>query len=157
MRCPHCGSFDDKVIESRTLANGDSIRRRRECIGCGYRFTSYERIEEKQFMVVKRDGRRQPFDRTKLEHGIERALEKRPVSSMTIENIVNEIEDQAVMEGKAVHEIPTSVLGELVLAKLYEIDKVSYIRFASVYRHFENMEEFIVEVNKVGGEHGSTN
>ena len=157
MRCPHCGSFDDKVIESRTLANGDSIRRRRECIGCGYRFTSYERIEEKQFMVVKRDGRRQPFDRTKLEHGIERALEKRPVSSMTIENIVNEIEDQAVMEGKAAHEIPTSVLGELVLAKLYEVDKVSYIRFASVYRHFENMEEFIVEVNKVGGEHGSTN
>ena len=157
MRCPHCGSFDDKVIESRTLANGDSIRRRRECIGCGYRFTSYERIEEKQFMVVKRDGRRQPFDRTKLEHGFERALEKRPVSSMTIENIVNEIEDQAVMEGKAVHEIPTSVLGELVLAKLYEVDKVSYIRFASVYRHFENMEEFIVEVNKVGGEHGSTN
>lgn len=156
MRCPHCGSFDDKVIESRTLANGDSIRRRRECSSCGYRFTSYERIEEKQFMVVKRDGRRQPFDRTKLEHGIERALEKRPVSSMTIENIVNEIEDQAVMTGKAMHEIPTSALGELVLAKLYEIDKVAYIRFASVYRHFENMDEFIAEVNKVGGEHGST-
>jgi transcriptional repressor NrdR len=155
MRCPHCGSFDDKVIESRTLANGDSIRRRRECIGCGYRFTSYERIEEKQFMVVKRDGRRQPFDRVKLEHGIERALEKRPVSSMTIENIVNEIEDQAAMTGKGAHEIPTSVLGELVLEKLYEVDKVAYIRFASVYRHFENMEEFIAEVNKVGGEHGS--
>lgn len=154
MRCPHCGSFDDKVIESRTLANGDSIRRRRECIGCGYRFTSYERIEDKQFMVVKRDGRRQPFDRAKLEHGIERALEKRPVSSMTIENIVNEIEDQAVMAGKGVHEIPTSMLGELVLTKLYEVDKVAYIRFASVYRHFENMEEFIAEVNKVGGEHG---
>jgi transcriptional repressor NrdR len=156
MRCPHCGSFDDKVIESRTLANGDSIRRRRECIGCGYRFTSYERIEEKQFMVVKRDGRRQPFDRKKLEHGIERALEKRPVSSMTIENIVNEIEDQSVMTGKAAHEIPTSALGDLVLAKLYEIDKVAYIRFASVYRHFENMDEFIAEVNKVGGVHGST-
>jgi transcriptional repressor NrdR len=155
MRCPHCGSFDDKVIESRTLANGDSIRRRRECIGCGYRFTSYERIEEKQFMVVKRDGRRQPFDRTKLEHGIERALEKRPVSNMTVENIVNEIEDLAVMAGKAAHEIPTSTLGELVLSKLYEVDKVAYIRFASVYRHFENMEEFIAEVNKVGGEHGT--
>lgn len=154
MRCPHCGSFDDKVIESRTLANGDSIRRRRECIACGYRFTSYERIEEKQFMVVKRDGRRQPFDRAKLEHGIERALEKRPVSSMTIENIVNEIEDQAAMTGKAAHEIPTSAVGELVLSKLYEIDKVAYIRFASVYRHFENMEEFIAEVNKVGGENG---
>ncbi|MCD1654850.1 transcriptional regulator NrdR [Treponema zuelzerae] len=155
MRCPHCGSFDDKVIESRTLANGDSIRRRRECIGCGYRFTSYERIEEKQFMVVKRDGRRQPFDRKKLEHGIQRALEKRPVSGMTIENIVNEIEDQAVMAGKAIHEIPTSDLGEMVLAKLSAVDKVAYIRFASVYRHFENMDEFIAEVNKVGGEHGS--
>jgi len=106
-------------------------------------------------MVVKRDGRRQPFDRVKLEHGIERALEKRPVSGMTVENIVNEIEDQAVMAGKAAHEIPTSVLGELVLSKLYEVDKVAYIRFASVYRHFENMDEFIAEVNKVGGEHGS--
>ncbi len=154
MRCPHCGSFDDKVIESRTLANGDSIRRRRECIGCGYRFTSYERIEEKQFMVIKRDGRRQPFDRAKLEHGIERAVEKRPFSGMTIENIVNEIEDQAVMAGKGAHEIPSSTLGELVLAKLHEVDKVAYIRFASVYRHFENLDEFIEEVNKVGGIHG---
>ncbi len=156
MRCPHCGSFDDKVIESRTLANGDSIRRRRECISCGYRFTSYERIEEKQFMVIKRDGRRQPFDRAKLEHGIERALEKRPFSAMTIENIVNEIEDQAVMAGKAAHEIPSSILGELVLSQLYKVDKVAYIRFASVYRHFGNLEEFIAEVNKVGGENGST-
>lgn len=155
MRCPHCGSFDDKVIESRTLANGDSIRRRRECIGCGYRFTSYERIEEKQFMVIKRDGRRQPFDRVKLEHGIERALEKRPISGMSIENIVNELEDQAVMEGKTAHEISTASLGEMVLAKLYSIDKVAYIRFASVYRHFENIDEFIVEVNKVGGENGN--
>lgn len=154
MRCPHCGSFDDKVIESRTLANGDSIRRRRECIGCGYRFTSYERIEEKPFMVVKRDGRRQPFDRKKLEHGIERALEKRPVSGMTIENVINEIEDQAVMAGKGAHEIPSSSLGELVLAKLHEVDKVAYIRFASVYRHFENLEEFISEVKKVEGENG---
>lgn len=156
MRCPHCGSFDDKVIESRTLANGDSIRRRRECISCEYRFTSYERIEEKQFMVIKRDGRRQPFDRAKLEHGIERALEKRPFSTMTIENIVNEIEDQAVMAGKAAHEIPSSVLGELVLSQLYKVDKVAYIRFASVYRHFGNLEEFIAEVNKVGGENGNT-
>jgi len=155
MRCPHCGSFDDKVIESRTLANGDSIRRRRECIGCGYRFTSYERIEEKPFMVVKRDGRRQPFDRLKVEHGIQRALEKRPVSSMTIENIVNEIEDLAVMAGKAAHEIPSSAIGEFVLSKLHEVDKVAYIRFASVYRHFEDLDEFIEEVQKVGGTHGN--
>ncbi|HOF85284.1 MAG TPA: transcriptional regulator NrdR [Treponemataceae bacterium] len=155
MRCPHCGSFDDKVIESRTLANGESIRRRRECLGCGYRFTSYERIEEKQLMVIKRDGRRQPFDRHKIEHGIERALEKRPVSTMTIENIVNEIEDQAVMAGKGAHEIPSTTLGELVLSKLNEVDKVAYIRFASVYRHFGNLDEFVAEVNKVGGEHGN--
>lgn len=154
MRCPHCGSFDDKVIESRTLANGDSIRRRRECLGCEYRFTSYERIEEKQLMVIKRDGRRQPFDRHKIEHGIQRALEKRPISTMSIENIVNEIEDMAVMEGKTGNEISSSTLGELVLSKLNEVDKVAYIRFASVYRHFENLDEFVAEVNKVEGIHG---
>lgn len=155
MRCPHCGSLEDKVIESRTLANGDSIRRRRECIDCGYRFTSYERIEEKQFMVIKRDGRRQPFDRKKLEHGIERALEKRPFSTMMIDNIVSEIEDEAAMSGKAAHEISSQALGELVLARLYDIDKVAYIRFASVYRHFENLAEFISEVNKVGEMNGN--
>ena len=151
MRCPYCGSLDDKVIETRTFANGDSMRRRRECDSCGHRFTSYERIEEKQFMVVKRDGRRQPFDRAKLEKGIERALEKRPVATATIENIVNEIEDTAVMSGREAREIATSELGELVLEKLYHIDKVAYIRFASVYRHFENMDEFITEINNLAG------
>ncbi|MBQ0051012.1 MAG: transcriptional repressor NrdR, partial [Treponema sp.] len=112
MRCPYCGSLDDKVLESRTMANGESIRRRRECVSCGYRFTSYERIEEKKFMVVKRDGRRQPFDPSKLEKGIERALEKRPVTTDTVENIINDIEDQAVMLGKSNREISTSDLGE---------------------------------------------
>ena len=97
MRCPHCGNCDDKVMESRTLAQGDCIRRRRECLACGYRFTSYEHIEEKPFMVIKKDGRREPFDRKKLEKGIERALEKRPVSLNSIENIVTEIEDQAIL------------------------------------------------------------
>ncbi|MCR4940295.1 MAG: transcriptional regulator NrdR [Treponemataceae bacterium] len=152
MRCPYCGSLDDKVLESRTMANGESIRRRRECLSCGYRFTSYEHIEEKPFMVVKKDGRRQPFDRQKLEKGIERALEKRPVSTITIESIVSEIEDQAIMEGKGSREISTEALGNLVLEKLHEIDKVAYIRFASVYRHFENLNEFINEVNKLGGQ-----
>lgn len=151
MRCPHCGNFDDKVIESRTLANGESIRRRRECNGCGYRFTSYERIEDKQFMVVKRDGRREPFDRGKLERGVQRALEKRPVSQMSIENIVNEIEDASVMKGKANHEIASIEIGELVLEKLNEVDKVAYIRFASVYRHFDDMEQFVKEIQKLGG------
>ncbi len=149
MRCPYCGSLDDKVIESRTMANGESIRRRRECVSCGYRFTSYERIEEKPFMVVKRDGRRQPFDSTKLEKGIERALEKRPVATNMVENIVNDIEDQAIMRGKTSREISTSELGELVLERLHEIDKVAYIRFASVYKHFENLYEFINEVNSL--------
>ena len=149
MRCPYCGSLDDKVIESRTLGTGESIRRRRECISCGYRFTSYERIEEKPFMVVKRDGRRQPFDRSKLEKGISRALEKRPVPAMMTENLISEIEDAAFIKGKSSREIPTAELGEMVLEKLYKIDKVAYIRFASVYRHFENLEEFITEVNKI--------
>lgn len=151
MRCPYCGSFDDKVLESRTMANGNSIRRRRECVSCGYRFTSYERIEEKTFMVVKRDGRREPFDRVKLEKGIERALEKRPVSLESIENLLNDIEDQAIMKGKGSREISTSELGELVLEKLHGIDKVAYIRFASVYRHFENLDEFLAEVKKLEG------
>ncbi len=150
MRCPYCGSLDDKVIESRTMANGESIRRRRECVSCGYRFTSYERIEEKPFMVIKRDGRRQPFDRKKLEKGITRALEKRPVSTDMIENIINDIEDRAVISAKANREISTSQLGELVLERLYDLDKVAYIRFASVYKHFENLDEFITEVNSLG-------
>ncbi len=151
MRCPNCGSLDDKVLESRTMAQGESIRRRRACNSCGYRFTSYERIEEKPFMVVKRDKRRQPFDRTKLEKGIGRALEKRPVSMTTMENLLNDIEDKAIMKGHSNREISTEDLGDLVLEALYEVDKVAYIRFASVYRHFEDLDEFINEVNKLGG------
>jgi transcriptional repressor NrdR len=149
MRCPHCSSFDDKVIESRTLANGEAIRRRRECNNCGYRFTSYERIEDKQFMVIKRDGRREPFDRSKIERGVTRALEKRPVSQMNIESLVNEMEDRTAILGKGNHEIAAAVIGDLVLEKLAAIDKVAYIRFASVYRHFENLDEFVREIQKM--------
>ena len=149
MRCPHCGSIDDKVIESRTLANGDAIRRRRECSACGYRFTSYERTEDRQFMVIKRDGRREPFDRAKIERGVNRALEKRPVSQMSIESLINEIEDSSAMLGKVNREINAAGIGDLVLEKLAAIDKVAYIRFASVYRHFENLDEFIREIQKL--------
>ena len=149
MRCPYCGSLDDKVIESRTMANGESIRRRRECLSCGYRFTSYERIEEKPFMVIKRDGRMEPFDLEKLSKGIERALEKRPVSTGMIEQIVNEIEDQAYTKGKSTREISTTDLGELVLDRLHDVDKVAYIRFASVYKHFNDLDEFVNEVNRL--------
>ncbi|MBR6078644.1 MAG: transcriptional repressor NrdR [Treponema sp.] len=149
MRCPSCGSLDDKVIESRSMVNGESIRRRRECNQCHYRFTSYERIEEKPFMVVKKDGRREPFDQEKLARGIERALEKRPISTSMVDQIVTEIEDEAYTQGKMSREISTSDLGEIVLRRLNDVDKVAYIRFASVYKHFSNLAEFITEVQKL--------
>ena len=118
MRCPHCGTIEDKVVESRTLANGDAVRRRRECISCNYRFTSYEKIDEQQFMVIKKNNRREPFDRSKIEKGVIRALEKRSVSPMQIENLVNEIEDEtAILSGDS-REISTSTVGDLVLKKL---------------------------------------
>jgi transcriptional repressor NrdR len=150
MRCPHCGSLDDKVIDSRTLANGESTRRRRECLSCGLRFTSYERIEEKPLMVVKRDGRREPFERAKLERGVVRALEKRPVSQISIENLVNEIEDEAAMKGKSANELSSPELGEMVLKRLFALDKVAYVRFASVYRKFETLDEFLREIEGIG-------
>jgi len=152
MRCPHCGCNDDKVVESRTLANGEAIRRRRECEACGFRFTSYERTEDKQFMVVKNDGRREPFDRYKIERGIERALQKRPVSRMQIENIVNEIEDETAILSKGSGEIHAGIIGDLILKRLGKLDKVAYIRFASVYRHFETPDQFICEINKLEDE-----
>ena len=151
MRCPHCGSIDDKVIESRTMANGDAIRRRRECVSCGYRFTSYERTEDRQLMVIKRSGRREPFDRAKVERGVARALEKRSISRMATESLINEIEDLAAMIGKIDDEIDSAAIGDLVLEKLATLDKVAYIRFASVYRHFENLDEFLREIQKIGG------
>ncbi len=152
MRCPRCDQSNDKVLESRSLAEGASIRRRRECLSCGYRFTSYERIEEKQLMVVKKDGRREPFDRNKLEEKIQIALRKRPVPQMKIEASINDLEDQAEMFGKTSHEITSAAIGDLVLEKLYEIDRVAYIRFASVYRNFENEADFIKEIEKLSAE-----
>jgi transcriptional repressor NrdR len=149
MRCPHCGNIEDKVIESRTLANGDAVRRRRECINCNYRFTSYEKIDERQFMVIKKDQRREPFDRDKLEKGVVRALEKRPFSQMQIESLINEIEDESAILSKGNREISTSIIGDLVLKKLGELDKVAYIRFASVYKSFNNLEEFLEEIKQV--------
>lgn len=132
-------------MESRTLAQGDCIRRRRECIACGYRFTSYEHIEEKPFMVIKKTAEGSLWPQ-KLEKGIERALEKRPVSLNAIENIVTEIEDQAVLSSGLNKEIETTALGEMVLSRLYSVDKVAYIRFASVYKQFSNLDEFVNEV-----------
>jgi len=146
MRCPHCGGIEDRVIESRQNASGTVIRRRRECAECGYRFTSYEHIEEKKLKVIKRDGRRAPFDLDKLEAGIQKSLEKRPVSQEVIEEILHGIEDEAMLKARSSHEISSSDLGEMVLQKLHAVDRVAYVRFASVYRMFANVDEFIREI-----------
>jgi transcriptional repressor NrdR len=152
MQCPRCKQLEDKVIESRSLANGRSIRRRRECLSCGYRFTSYERIEEKPLMVIKKStGRREPFDRGKIEKGIQQAVRKRPVSQMDIENMLDELEENVMMIGRTSHEISSSEIGKMVLDKLYHLDRVAYVRFASVYRNFENVEEFIREIETLSG------
>lgn len=149
MKCPHCGSKNDKVIESRTLADGSAIRRRRECGDCSYRFTSYERIEDKPLMVIKTSGRREPFNREKLERGLQRALEKREISQLEIESILNQIEDESMILSKSSHEISSRELGEMVLKKLHDMDDVAYIRFASVYRNFESLEGFISEIQTI--------
>ncbi|MFP4363517.1 MAG: transcriptional regulator NrdR [Spirochaetia bacterium] len=151
MRCPHCGKAEDKVLESRQNTEGDTIRRRRECLACGYRFTSYEHIEKKKLMVVKRSGGREPFDTEKIERGILRALENRTVPRPIIEEMLHAIEDECNGIGRVTHEVSASKVGELVLKQLYKIDKVAYIRFASVYRKFENVEEFIREIEKLSG------
>jgi transcriptional repressor NrdR len=147
--------MNDKVIESRSLASGEVIRRRRECVACSYRFTSYERIEEKQLMVIKKQGRREPFDRQKLETKLQLALRKRPVSQLEIENVVNKIEEQALMQGKSTHEVTSVWVGEEVLRQLYELDRVAYVRFASVYRNFEDVEEFIEEIDALARRGGN--
>jgi transcriptional repressor NrdR len=141
------------VIDSRTLAGGDAVRRRRQCNSCGYRFTSYERIEERTVMVIKRDGRREPFDRAKIERGVRRSLEKRPVSQMEIEALVNDLEDQSALTARRgdAGEIASSAIGDLVLERLNVLDKIAYIRFAAVYRRFKDTEDFIKEIKRLDG------
>jgi transcriptional repressor NrdR len=157
MKCPLCGSTDDKVIESRQNSSGTTIRRRRECISCGYRFTSYEHIEEVPLMVIKRSGRRERFDLKKIEYGISRALEKRPVAHSVVEELLHEVEDEAALLSRSAHELRSETIGELVLEKLFAIDKVAYVRFASVYRQFENVNEFINVINSIGSDKSKTN
>ena len=144
MKCPFCGNIDDKVIDSRTSKEGDAIRRRRECLKCGKRFTSYERVEDVVPMVVKKDGRREPFDRPKILRGLEKACEKRPVSVESLEGIVDSIEKKLINLG--VKEIPSTWVGEEVMSSLRELDKVAYVRFASVYRQFKDINELMNEV-----------
>ncbi|OGC22805.1 transcriptional regulator NrdR [candidate division WOR-1 bacterium RIFOXYB2_FULL_42_35] len=147
MKCPFCDAIEDKVLESRETEEGKVIRRRRECLSCRERFTSYERVEEKPVSVIKRDGRKEQFSREKVTKGILRACEKRPVSAEAIEELVDEVEKQVHRE--AGREVNTVKIGELVMAQLQNIDKIAYVRFASVCRKFENLSEFIREVNEI--------
>ena len=144
MRCPFCAHIEDKVVDSREGKDGLVIRRRRECLSCGRRFTSYERIDEIPFMVVKKDGTREPYDRNKVLGGLRKACEKRPVSPAALERVADEIE-QMVQEAPE-REIPTVKLGEKVMDRLRELDKVAYVRFASVYRQFEDVTDFLDEL-----------
>jgi len=147
VKCPFCDAIEDKVLESRETEEGKVIRRRRECLSCRERFTSYERVEEKPVSVIKRDGRKEQFSREKVTKGILRACEKRPVSAEAIEELVDEVEKQVHRE--AGREVNTVKIGELVMAQLQNIDKIAYVRFASVCRKFENLSEFIREVNEI--------
>lgn len=144
MRCPFCGQDNDKVLESRTLNEGSAIRRRRECIGCSGRFTSYERVEPLPVMVVKRDGRQQEFDIEKVHHGLKQALVKRPVTAEQMDELINRIEKK-VYSGNQ-REIPSSDIGDLILEELKSLDPVAYIRFASVYKQFQSVKEFLEEI-----------
>lgn len=149
MRCPFCGNAEDKVIESRQNISGTSIRRRRVCLGCKGRFTSYEQVEEKKLIVIKRDGSREPFDIAKIEKGMEKSLEKRTVSTQTKKEILQLIEDEAYMLGRTSWEVEAGKVGDLVLKHLFEVDKVAYVRFASVYRMYNDVNEFIKEIKNI--------
>jgi len=149
MRCPFCGGGDDRVFDSREGRDGEVIRRRRECVSCGRRFTSYETIEEIPYMVVKSDGRRETFDRKKLRAGLVKACEKRPVPSARLDAIVDEIE--TLLHDTEEREIQTTRVGSVVMERLRELDKVAYVRFASVYRKFEDVDEFLHELKNLIG------
>ncbi len=149
MRCPYCENEDSKVIDSRHTEDGHAIRRRRECESCGRRFTTYEKVEEMILMVVKKDGSRQAFDRAKLLNGIIRACEKRPVSLTQMEQIVDGIERG--LNNMMEKEIDSKFIGELVMEQLKDLDEVAYVRFASVYRQFTDVNTFVSEVEKLLG------
>ncbi len=149
MKCPYCNSRKDRVVDSRESREGAVIRRRRECIECMRRFTSYETVEEVPFMVVKRDGAREPFDRRKLLAGLHRACEKRPVAVKALEEIVLDVENRT--HEREDREIETREIGSIVMEKLRNLDQVAYVRFASVYRRFEDIDEFMTELKGLLG------
>ena len=147
MRCPKCGCQDDKVIDSRASREGATIRRRRQCVACGYRFTTYEEIERAGLVVLKRDGRREEFSREKLLSGLRKACQKRPVSPKLIEELVERIANDVT--DKFEREVPAEVIGKQVMDGLRQIDDVAYVRFASVYRRFQEATDFVQEVKKL--------
>lgn len=150
MKCPYCNHEEDKVLESRSSEGGTAIRRRRECLGCGARFTSYERVEERPLMVIKRDGRREEYSREKILSGILKACEKRPVSMDDIDKIVADIEKKIYSE--AGKEIESGKIGEYIMEVLEELDEVAYVRFASVYRQFQDVSEFLKEIKELSSD-----
>lgn len=147
MRCPYCDTDKDKVVESASTNEGKAIRRRRECLACGRRFTSYERIDEQSIMVVKKDNRREPFNRQKLLNGLTKSCEKRPVSVEQLESFVTDIEKE--IKDKMTKEIKSEEIGRIVMSCLPAIDQIAYVRFASVYREFKDVDEFINEIKQV--------
>src|SRR6185369_11785144 len=147
MKCPFCGHPGDKVVDSRESKEGEVIRRRRECLGCGRRFTSYERIDEIPYMVVKKDGSRERFERQKLVAGLLKACEKRPVRVASLESIADKVE--AALQEKAEREISTEDIGAEVMRELRQLDQVAFVRFASVYRNFRDIDEFKNELNQL--------
>jgi transcriptional repressor NrdR len=150
MRCPHCGHQEDRVVDSRDAGDGQATRRRRECLGCSRRFTTYERIEEMLPSVVKKDGRREPFDRKKIMEGLVRACQKRPVSAAQLEALIAAVERQVQELGEK--EVPSRVVGEAVMTRLRQLDPVAFVRFASVYRAFEDVGDFMSELEGLAGE-----
>jgi len=149
MKCPFCGYAEDKVVDSRESKEGESIRRRRECLKCEKRFTTYERIDEIPYMVIKKDGRREKFDRQKVLSGVLRACEKRPISMGKMEQIVNDVESYVIDSPD--RERTTSEVGQMIMEQLKHLDKVAYIRFASVYRDFKDVNEFRAELESLLG------
>ncbi len=144
MKCPFCGHLQDKVVDSRESKEGEAIRRRRQCLGCHRRFTSYERIDEIPYMVVKKDGRRERFDRQKVLAGLLKACEKRPVSMIQLEAIADKAETR--VQESSEREVSTRLLGEMIMDELKNLDKVAYVRFASVYLDFKDLQEFMSEL-----------
>jgi len=153
MRCPFCKRDDSKVLDSRESAEGTVTRRRRECLGCHKRFTTYERVEELMPLVVKKDGRREPYDREKLISGLQKAVEKRPVSMDQLEALVAEVEARILERGEK--EVPSHLIGEEMMRRLRALDQVAYVRFASVYRSFRDIEEFMDELKGLLDDHGA--